>query len=121
MAKLQELYMLDLDQSKALAVHDSIQQSNLLQLATPEMLAVSQPPASFPVPQTAKASTIVPALHEIETLRRERGSLKEQVRRSHLSFCTTLFRTYTVSQEIYDQVPACNAAVVTLEELSFHI
>lgn len=79
-AKLQELYMRDLDQSKAITVHDSIQQSNLLQLATPEMLAVSQPPPSFPVPQTAKAFAVVPALHEIETLRRERGSLKEQVR-----------------------------------------
>lgn len=71
--------MRDSDHSKALTVHDSIQQSNLLQLATPEMLAVSKPPASFPVPRTAKASCIVPALHEIETLRRERVSLKEQV------------------------------------------
>lgn len=78
-AKLQELYMRDSDQSKALTVHDSIQQSNLLQLATPEMLAVSKPPASFPVPRAAKASCIVPALHEIETLQRERVSLKEQV------------------------------------------
>lgn len=73
--------MRDLDQSKAVTVHDSIQQSNLLQLATPEMLALSQPPASFPVPQVAKTSAIVPALHEIETLRRERASLKEQVKR----------------------------------------
>ena len=79
-AKLQELYMRDLDQSKAITVHDSIQQNNLLQLATPEMLAVSRPPASFPVPQLAKASAIVPALHEIETLQRERASLKEQVK-----------------------------------------
>ena len=78
-AKLQELYMRDLDHSKAITVHDSIQHSNLLQLATPEMLALSLPPASFPVPQTAKASAIVPALHEIETLQRERGCLREQV------------------------------------------
>ena len=85
MAKLQELYMRDLDQSKAVTVHDSIQQSNLLQLATPEMLAMSQPPASFPVPQVAKTAAIVPALHEIETLRRERASLKEQVKRRSLT------------------------------------
>ena len=81
-AKLQELYMRDLDQSKAICtVHENIQQSNLLQLATPEMLAISQPPAGFPVPEDARSSRIIPALHEVETLRRERAALREQVRR----------------------------------------
>ena len=78
-AKLQELYMRDLDQSKAITVHEGIQQSNLLQLATPEMLALSQPPADFRLKEDARSTHIAPALHEIEGLRRERKSLKDQV------------------------------------------
>ena len=78
-AKLQELYMRDQDQSKAITVHENLQQSNLLQLATPEMLAISKPPAGFAVTQDARPARIVPALHEIETLRREKNSLREQV------------------------------------------
>ncbi len=78
-AKLQELYMRDLDQSKAITVHEGIQQSNLLQLAAPEMLALSQPPADFRLEEDARSTRIVPALHEIEGLRRERKSLKDQV------------------------------------------
>lgn len=79
-AKLQELYMRDLDQSKAITtVHEDMQQSNLLQLATPEMLAVSTPPAEFPVPSGSKSMQILPALHEIEALRRERDALQGQV------------------------------------------
>ncbi len=79
--------MRDLDQSKAIStVHESIQQNNLLQLATPEMLAISQPPHDFPVPEDARSSRIVPALHEIEALRRDRGSLREQVS-NHGSIC----------------------------------
>ncbi|DBB01014.1 TPA: hypothetical protein ACH3X1_000916 [Trebouxia sp. C0004] len=79
-AKLQELYMRDLDQSKALTIHEGIQQSNLLQLATPEMLALSQPPAYFRLEEDARSTHIVPALHEIEGLRRERKTLKDQVK-----------------------------------------
>ena len=80
-AKLQELYMRDLDQSKAITtVHEDMQQSNLLQLATPEMLVVSTPPAEFPVPSTSKSMRILPALHEIEALRRGRDALQGQVR-----------------------------------------
>ena len=71
--------MRDLDQSKAITVHESIQQNNLLQLATPEMLAISQPPADFPAAENMRPTRIVPALHEIEGLRRERHSLQEQV------------------------------------------
>ena len=71
--------MRDLDQSKAITtVQEDMQQSNLLQLATPEMLAASCPPAQFPVPAHKKLARIVPALHEIETLQRERDSLREQ-------------------------------------------
>ena len=79
-AKLQELYMRDLDQCKAITtVHEDMQQSNLLQLATPEILAVSTPPAEFPLPSTTKLMRILPALHEIEALRRERDALQGQV------------------------------------------
>ena len=81
-AKLQELYMRDQDQSKAITVHENMQQSNLLQLATPEMLAISKPPAGFAATQEVRPARIVPALHEIETLRRERNSLREQVSKS---------------------------------------
>ena len=78
-AKLQELYMRDLDQSKAITVHEGIQQSSLLQLATPQMLALSQPPADFRLEEDARSTRIVPALHEIEGLSRERKILKDQV------------------------------------------
>ncbi len=71
--------MRDMDQSKAMTVHEGIQQNNLLQLATPEMLALSQPPADFCLEEDARSTHIVPALHEIEGLRRERKSLKDQV------------------------------------------
>ncbi|KAL0033521.1 hypothetical protein WJX79_001086 [Trebouxia sp. C0005] len=79
-AKLQELYMRDLDQSKAITVHEGIQQSSLLQLATPQMLALSQPPADFRLEEDARSTRIVPALHEIEGLSRERKILKDQVK-----------------------------------------
>jgi len=87
-AKLQELYMRDLDQSKAITVHEGIQQSNLLQLATPEMLALSQPPADFHLEEDARSTRIVPALHEIEGLRRERKTLKDQVNNTRTAATT---------------------------------
>ena len=82
--------MRDLDQSKALStVEDTLQHNNLLQLASPEMLAISQPPRDFPIPDSAPKGHIVPALHEIETLRRECNSLKDQVSTSCL-WCSML-------------------------------
>ncbi len=87
-AKLQELYMRDLDQSKALTVHEGIQQSNLRQLATPEMLALSQPPADFRFEEDARSTRIVPALHEIEGLRRECKYLKDQVNNTQTAAAT---------------------------------
>ena len=79
MAKLQELYMRDMDDSKNHnTVHENIQQQNLLQLATPELLAISQPAADFALSEHSRKMHIVPALHEIEALRRDRDSVKEQ-------------------------------------------
>ena len=89
-AKLQELYMRDLDQSRAMTVHEGIQQSNLLQLATPEMLALSQPPADFRLEEDARSTRIVPALHEIDGLRRERKTLKDQVNDTQTTAATFL-------------------------------
>lgn len=72
--------MRDMEQSVAAqTVHQNIQQQHLLQLATPELLAISQPPADSAPPGLGKSSHIVPALHEIQALNRERSSLKEQV------------------------------------------
>ena len=80
-AKLQELYMRDKVDSKShTTVHENIQQQNLLQLATPELLAISQPAADFALPEHSRKLHIVPALHEIEALRKERDSVKEQAR-----------------------------------------
>lgn len=78
--------MRDLDQSKAITVHEGIQQSNLLQLATPEMLTLSQPPADFRLEEDARSTRIVPALHEIEGLKRERKTLKDQVDNTAATF-----------------------------------
>lgn len=80
--------MRDLDQSKAITVHEGIQQSNLLQLATPEMLTLSQPPADFRLEEDARSTRIVPALHEIEGLRRERKTLKDQVNNTQIAAAT---------------------------------
>lgn len=60
-------------------VHENMQQQHLLQLATPELLAISQPPADFALPENRGKMQIVPALHEIQTLQRERVSVREQV------------------------------------------
>ena len=79
-SKLQELYMRDMEQSaSAQTVHQNIHQHHLLQLATPELLAISQPHADFAPPGFGRSTHIVPALHEIQALSRERSSLKEQV------------------------------------------
>ena len=83
-AKLQELYLRGLEDSQAPAAtaREAIAQRNLLQLATPEVLALSEPPRDFPGPEPPAATAIVPALHQIGDLRRTRDGLTSQVRSS---------------------------------------
>lgn len=102
-ARLQELYMRDSEQrSTPSTVQENIQQKNLLQLATPELLAISQPPADFALPQHSRTMQIVPALHEIEALRRERDSAREQVSSIFLSSLHSIFSHNDGMQQLID-------------------
>ncbi|KAK9830254.1 hypothetical protein WJX72_010592 [[Myrmecia] bisecta] len=80
---LQELYLRGLEAASLAppaSAREALQQRALDELATPEILAASRPPRDFPLPEGPPSTAIVPALHEIEALRRERDMLIAQVK-----------------------------------------